>query len=244
MKIDRAVFLATATALWTAGCPSDPGLAPPVLGAIDIRGRGEELARDAALDRGADAGVLAEAGAKERGSTAADADAGGGGGGGGSSDPGGACDADMVGTLAVCNQWRIDPTCESSGEQLRECRTLYEKGGYGGLKPRVAQAAAECWAQTPMRSPACKANKGRCIRNAVDTACVEPEMRQKCDDLLAECRRRGKRIRYTREQCEKILSATVGQARQDAITALSPMNEGCVLDFVLPYYPYNRQAWP
>lgn len=233
MKLDRLAFLATTSALWTAACPSEPGVAPPVVAAVDIPTKGGESPSDAGrAGSGPDASTppLAVPPPPRAPDDAPPAD--------------GTCAADMNGTLAVCAQWRVDPTCESAGEQIRECRTLYEAGPYGGFKPRVAQAVAECWANQPVKRPACKVNKGRCIRAAVDTACVDPAMQKKCDDLLAECQRKGKRVKYTREQCEKILSSVVGQAQRDAMDALAPMNEGCVLDYVLPYYPYNRQWWP
>ena len=78
-----------------------------------------------------------------------------------------------------------------------------------------------------------------CIRQAVDQSCIDPGAEASCDRLLVSCARQQVRPEYTKQQCVRILSSVVGRARSDAEHALSPMREGCTLEFVLPYHPYG-----
>lgn len=228
MKIDRAAFLATTGAIWTACAPSSPPATPEAV-PIAIPAKPPEPDPRAGVDAGAQQPVAApRPDAAPPPEPLAQ----------------GSCAADDVGTLSACDTWRVDPTCEGAAEYVRECKDLHG-GRYEGFKPRIAQLVAECATRSPIKRPSCsKWNIGRCIRNAVDQVCVEAAMHDKCEELLSDCQRLKKKTKYTQEQCEKILSSVTGQARADAIHALSPMNEGCVLDFVLPYYPYNKQWWP
>jgi hypothetical protein len=81
---------------------------------------------------------------------------------------------------------------------------------------------------------------GKCIRDAVMRVPVEASTATTCDQILNGCSQSGMKPGFSREQCQRVLSAVTGQAREDAARAIGPSGEGCSLEYALPYYPFGR----
>jgi hypothetical protein len=153
-------------------------------------------------------------------------------------------DANASGTSTSCNDVgnpvaeckRVSPVCEGLRE---ECMGLTVQ-----LRPRVAQAFAECMAKSHGKS--CRSRAlGACMRAAVEGSCADPEATKTCEGLMAGCRAKGREPKYTLDQCAKILSATAPDAEGDWRTVdeermgVGPSAESCSLEYVLPYQPWG-----
>lgn len=173
--------------------------------------------------------------------------------------PAPACPENAIGSLAACDTWKVDPTCESGGPR-RECTSLLDMqssaprsdGEPEGFQPRVAQAIASCMTKKPVtRVTGCKLpDMHKCIREGVDTVCIEPEMTARCEKLIHACQARHARVTFTAEQCAKIATATRGELRSWALEAMSgldahgsPTAEGCTLQYVTIYQPWPANWW-
>ncbi|MBK8998957.1 MAG: hypothetical protein IPM35_24815 [Myxococcales bacterium] len=80
---------------------------------------------------------------------------------------------------------------------------------------------------------------GKCIREAVLRGPVDAATVPLCDEVIADCAQAGIKARYSREDCQKVLSSVTGQARADAARMIGPSGEGCSLEYALPYYPFG-----
>lgn len=141
---------------------------------------------------------------------------------------------DVGNPLAACKQ--VSPACEGLRE---ECMSLSVQ-----LRPRVAQAFAECMAKS--RGKTCKPRSlGACMRAAIEGSCADPDATKTCEGLMAECHAKGRTPKYTLEQCAKILSATAPGAEGDwrevdeERMGFGPSAESCSLEYVLPYQPWG-----
>lgn len=143
------------------------------------------------------------------------------------------CDNAKGSPRSVCD--RVGPACEGLHE---ECVSLDED-----LRPRVAEAFAECFAQ--QKASRCRDRAlGACMRKAIEGACVEPGTTERCRGIMAKCEAAGRRPKYTLEQCERVLSATLpqgpGKWQEVDEERLGPsMAEGCSLTYALPYQPWG-----
>ncbi|MBE7482620.1 MAG: hypothetical protein HS104_21895 [Polyangiaceae bacterium] len=136
----------------------------------------------------------------------------------------------------------LSPSCEGL---IQECQTLAGQGDpgsegyYGGYRPRIAEEIATCWAAN-LAPPRCRAPAmGKCIREAVLRGPVDAATVPLCDEVIADCAQAGIKARYSREDCQKVLSSVSGQARADAARIIGPSGEGCSLEYALPYYPFG-----
>jgi len=167
------------------------------------------------------------------------------------------CPENAIGSLAACDSWKVDPTCESGGPRS-QCTDLLDmssggkSGGPEGFQPRVAQEIAKCMTVKPVtRATGCKVpDMHKCIRAGVDVVCIDPAMTTRCEALSSACSRRGRTPSFTVEQCAKIATATRGSLREWALSAMSgmhedgtPMGEGCTLEYVTVYQPWPRNWW-
>jgi hypothetical protein len=146
---------------------------------------------------------------------------------------------------------RLDPTCEGLVE---ECETLSPNAKCSGVEcmrgfhPRVAEAIASCWVGANMKGRTCRTKQiGSCIRAAVSAACVDPEVEPVCDQLMDKCKKAKHPLKYTKDECVKVMSSVIGEMRGWAEQQLGPVDEGggiksgCKLDYALPYYPFMDQ---
>jgi len=255
VKIDRSTFLAlTATlAAATASAASGGCGGPAAPGAVAGQGSGGPTASATPLVIApVDAGLVQLLLATD----AAD--------GGSSKGPDGpvVCPENAVGTLVACANWKIDPTCESADSARDDCTTLIEMGGGRrnkapggepeGFQPRVAERIAQCMTAKPLtRATGCKRpDMHKCIREAVDTVCVHPDMTQACETIVAECNQRGRKPTFSVAQCARIATSTRGPLRDWALQAMSghhfdgtPMGEGCTLQYITVYQPWPKNWW-
>lgn len=173
--------------------------------------------------------------------------------------PAAVCPENAVGSLAACDTWKIDPTCESGGPR-DECTSLLDMhssarspdGEPEGFQPRVAEAIATCMAKKPVtRATGCKRpDMHKCIRDAVDTVCIDPAMTTRCEKLISACHARHAKVTFSTEQCAKIATSTRGALRDWALDAMggvhhdgTPMGEGCTLQYVTVYQPWPANWW-
>lgn len=131
---------------------------------------------------------------------------------------------------------RVSPTCEGLRD---ECESLTED-----LRPKMAEAFAECMAKTKGRT--CRSRDlGACFRAAIEAGCIDDEARTRCESLMADCKTHGKKPRYTLDQCAKVLSASTpdrpGEWRKvnEERLGYGPTSEACSLTYVLPYQPWG-----
>ena len=89
-----------------------------------------------------------------------------------------------------------------------------------------------------------------CIRDAVDTVCVEPEMKAACEKRVAACAARKAPLTFSVDECARIASSTRGPMRDWALDAMSgldatgsPTREGCTLEHVTVYQPWPKNWW-
>ncbi len=89
-----------------------------------------------------------------------------------------------------------------------------------------------------------------CIREAVDTVCVEPEMIPACEKSVAACTARKAPLTFSVSECARIASSTRGPMREWALEARSgldsmgtPTREGCTLQYVTVYQPWPKNWW-
>ena len=136
----------------------------------------------------------------------------------------------------------LSPSCEGL---IQECQSLAgqgdpgSEGHYPGYRPRIAEEIATCWAAN-LSAPSCRSPAmGKCIRDAVMRAPVDPSTVSQCDEVMAACSKSGFSPGYSRTQCQQALSAVSGRAREDAVRAMGPSGEGCSLEYALPYYPFG-----
>ena len=141
---------------------------------------------------------------------------------------------DVGNPIAACKQ--VSPACEGLRE---ECMGLTSQ-----LRPRVAQAFAECMAKA--RGKSCRSRSlGACMRAAIEGSCADPDATKTCEELMAGCRAKGRSPKYTLDQCAKILSATAPGAEGDwrevdeERMGVGPSAESCSLEYVLPYQPWG-----
>lgn len=141
---------------------------------------------------------------------------------------------DVGNPIAACK--RVSPACEGLRE---ECMGLTIQ-----LRPRVAEAFAECMAKA--RAKTCRSRSlGACMRAAIEGSCADPDATKTCEGLMADCRAKGRAPKYTLDQCAKILSATAPGAEGDwrevdeERMGFGPSAESCSLEYVLPYQPWG-----
>jgi hypothetical protein len=146
------------------------------------------------------------------------------------SPPAAACDL----SPAHLDCTRLSPTCQGMKD---ECNTLAERSR--GFTPRVAEVIADCWTKN-LKGRACRGSAMmKCIRDAVTSACVEPEAEKACEQILATCQQKKIRPKYDLALCTKMVSSVIGQDRVDVIERLGPTGEGCSNEYALPYYPFK-----
>jgi hypothetical protein len=150
--------------------------------------------------------------------------------------------------MAACDAWKIDPTCESTS--THDCSSLGDP--IEGFKPKIGERIAACAVKRPVtRGTGCKApDWHRCIRDAVDTACIEPAMTAECERIVAGCKKRGAQTTFSVEQCAKIASSMGPKLREWALQTMSgrtitgtPMAEGCTLQYITVYQPWPKNWW-
>lgn len=161
------------------------------------------------------------------------------------------CVADDVGSTEACDRWDLDPTCESA-DRLREEQCTSMGDPVKGFKPKVAENIAACVTKRRVtHATGCRgADMHRCIRDAVDKACVEPEMTAECERIVDKCTRRGRGLTFTVEQCAKIASSMGPELRDWALRTMggdhfdgTPMAEGCTLQYITVYQPWPKNWW-
>jgi hypothetical protein len=162
------------------------------------------------------------------------------------------CPENAVGSLAACDAWKVDPTCESGGPR-DECTSLMSgTAPDDGFQPRVAEKVAACMTAKPVtRSTGCKRpDMHKCIREGVDSVCIDPAMTAACEKLTTACKGRGHTPTFTVEQCARIATSTRGSMREWALEVMSglhhdgtPMGEGCTLQYVTVYQPWPKNWW-
>ncbi len=161
------------------------------------------------------------------------------------------CAADDVGSMEACERWDLDPTCESA-DRLREEQCTSMGDPVKGFKPRVAEHIAECVTKRRVtQATGCRgADMHRCIRDAVDKACVEPEMTAECERIVERCTQSGRGLTFTVEQCAKIASSMGPELREWALRTMggehfdgTPTAEGCTLQYVTVYQPWPKNWW-
>ena len=102
-----------------------------------------------------------------------------------------------------------------------------------------------------LRATGCKhPDMHKCIRDAVDTVCIDPAMTARCEKLIGACQARRARVTFTVEQCAKIATSTRGELRSWALDTMAglqgdgtPMAEGCTLQYVTVYQPWPANWW-
>lgn len=133
------------------------------------------------------------------------------------------------------------PQVSSACEGLRpECFSLADD-----LRPSIANAWAACMARA--RPPKCRDNElGACMRAAVENSCALPEMLDRCERVMAACRKAGLEPKYTLTQCGQVASAV--KTSDDPMgweqvnwKRMGPSSsaEACSLEYVLPYQPFG-----
>ncbi|MBK7585230.1 MAG: hypothetical protein IPI67_34210 [Myxococcales bacterium] len=136
----------------------------------------------------------------------------------------------------------LSPSCEGLIEECRGLAGFGDPGAEGfspGYRPRIAEEIATCWVAN-LSPPKCRAPAmGKCVRDAVLRAPIDAATTALCDSTLAECRQAGIKPTYSRDQCQHVLSAVTGRAREDAARVIGPSGEGCSLEYALPYYPFG-----
>ena len=137
----------------------------------------------------------------------------------------------------------LSPSCEGL---IQECQSLAgtgdpgAEGFYPGYRPRIAEEIATCWSAS-LSPPQCRTPAmGKCVRDAVMRAPIDPTTSPECDQLMAGCSRMGVKPVYSKTDCQKALSSVTGRTREDAARAMGPSGEGCTLEYALPYYPFGN----
>jgi hypothetical protein len=116
------------------------------------------------------------------------------------------------------------PACEG----FRGACELLDKGY--GYKRRVAAAIARCW-ESKGRA-ACQIRvRQRCNREALRSACPDPQFTSYCLDALDRCRQKGQRPDFDLDECVLALSSLEGGNLEWAKSAIGPSREGCKLMF-------------
>lgn len=143
------------------------------------------------------------------------------------------CDREDVGSLAVCDEMKIAPTCEDAHYRPIGCRQLESE-----FRPAVAERIATCElkAAKGKRCPR-YADDAQCRRKAVEEVCVREDARAKCAEMIANCKRRTQRVKYTLDQCARMLSAAAPSHVDELVYTLggidsqgAPWREGCWID--------------
>lgn len=236
MKIERATFLALTAAIAAACGSTKEPVTPVIVPEPAAPDGGEAATRPKTVEDkvDADAGTPALVSAPDASTLPA------------------ACELDEHGTpAALCDSWKVDPTCESGGTEKEQCKRLWADR-QKGFKPRVAENVVACMTKRPLtKATGCKyPDMHKCIRDAVDKACVEPEMTSECERIVAKCKARGRGLTFTVDQCAKIASSMGPELRDWATRTMggdhwdgSPMAEGCTLQYITVYQPWPKNWW-
>lgn len=243
MKIERGAFLALTAAI-AAACgstrePASPVIVPEPSDAGD-GGKGNAGTRPRTIDE-----IVAEDGGTPV-SIASLPDA------SSTSSSSAACASDETGDPnALCDKWKVDPTCESGDTEKDQCKSLWGSR-QKSFKPKVAENIVDCMVKRPYtKATGCRhVDMHKCIRDAVDKACVEPAMTAECERIVAKCRARRVPLTFTVEQCAKIASSMGPELRDWATRTMagehwdgSPMAEGCTLQYITVYQPWPKNWW-
>ena len=241
MKIERVTFLALTAAI-AAACsstkePVAPVIVPENANAPDASNAGgrPKTIEEIVADGGGTPVVVAESpDASSRDGFPA------------------ACSLDEVGDpKAWCGGWKVDPTGESGAYEIAGCKRLWGDR-QKSFKPRVAENIVACMTKRPYtKATGCKpADMHKCIREAVDKACIEQEMTAECERIVAKCKARGRGLTFTVEQCAKIASSMGPELRDWATRTMggdhfdgTPMAEGCTLQYITVYQPWPKNWW-
>lgn len=148
------------------------------------------------------------------------------------------CD-NRTGRLDACTV-KVGRGCESRETWSSTCGSLNAMG----LQPRIVEAVATCVGkETISVGNQCEAKTlPKCLRDAVATACPEPDAAARCDALFQNCRLAAMKPKFTREQCVQIVSAMApGESRDATIMQMSPTMDACGLESTLPFTPWAKR---
>jgi hypothetical protein len=226
MKVERVGFLALTAAI-AAACGASKEAMPPVM-VPEASSPADASASDAAADAAAATTTVTTERDASTTTTAL---------------PRPCAEDDVGDPVAVTKAWNIDPTCESA-EDVRYSVARF--GDQKFFKPRVSQSLAECMARTPfVKATRCKIPDGpdwrKCIKEAVDKACIEPAMLGECERIVADCKTERKPVTFTVEQCARLASATrdlrtISLREMRGIGANGvPRKEGCTMKYAAIY---------
>lgn len=144
------------------------------------------------------------------------------------------CADDDDGSVGICSQLTIAPTCERAESFKMDCQQLTQT-----YRPAIAEKIATCIVKNAASRKRCPrySDDAECIRNAVKTACVRSSVREQCIEMMAACTKRRQRITYTLDRCAQLLSASAPGADQNYTFTMAglqsdgtPWAEGCWLD--------------
>lgn len=150
-------------------------------------------------------------------------------------DPPDECAQEDTGSLAICSQLKIAPTCESAGSYVSGCEQLTSQ-----YRPAVAERIAACIVKNAAGRKRCPryTDDVECAKNAVKTVCVRTAVREQCADMITACTKRKQRVKYTLDHCAHLLSAAAPSFVSNYTFTMAglhtsdgtPWAEGCWLD--------------
>jgi hypothetical protein len=136
-------------------------------------------------------------------------------------------DADAVDCSWVAARKLHGPACEGVAGT---CELL---AGGSIYRPRAARVAAACLERLGSRVCDIYARQ-KCYEEGIKASCPEPTFEARCDAKIQQCKAANRRVKYTVEECVKVMSSLKGGDRDWALSAMGPSSEGsCKLMFTV-----------
>jgi len=167
MDIDRSRFLLLTASLAAAACNRPPGATIPDTGGAEPAASNDDATEDKDQDASPKVWLEIEPGSEDDPNSRASA----------------TCDNTVTRGPVTCDLSAPSGHCESFASTQQMCRKLPQF-----MVPRAAEAAVDCFHAASGTQRICSWEIwNQCVEAGLQTACVEPETRARCQSISSAC---------------------------------------------------------